>query len=626
MTRSLLLLAALCTAALAGCARTDLAPVCPEGFSPTLGVCVCSSDAACPTDHTCKAGVCVCTGDRCCPQGFKFDHDGGACACQDDACCPVDYRFDKASGACACAAASCCPKGFAFDKGTKSCSCAGAECCPRGFIFISRDGGADAGLPPILVDGGAAFGACACQDDSCCPVDYRYDPTLSACVCAKSACCPADYRYDPSVQGCVCNGAACCPPGFNIDTTLQKCVCGSDAACGGLKCDSASGRCVCTPGGPGQGGCPSSQFCNALGFCQTLSGCTDNTDCPGGTFCDLFTAVCTPTGPCTLDANCQLSQVCDLATAVCAGGCRSDDDCPLRQSCQRAPGAATGACTGTCENNQFCPTQQFCRNGSCTPATNPDFCASPCSATNCAAPDECLQFIQEGQLVTFCGVISNSQSDCPSGYDCGPTLHSCGGAGSSCGGDGTVCTSFLVENEPQPLFLCASPTTGQPQEYQGFCAPRSGSCPPTPPQLPRTPRLAGEAGDRLGGERVDLLAQAVGEEALHEHQSLAEASDGLRPVVLEEHRGVAGSDRVGGEQREGVLGGADALVVGLAEERLLLEVRGQKQLDQGAHAPGLGALREAGDHLARELLEVAARVAALQREGLLAGELAVQGQ
>ncbi|MBS2031101.1 MAG: hypothetical protein JST54_24580 [Deltaproteobacteria bacterium] len=475
----------------AGCARTDIAPACPDGFDPIGDRCLCNSDQGCPVDMVCKSGVCVCNGDACCPVGFHWDGDGGACTCADDVCCPYHFRYDAPSGDCACAASDCCPEGFAFDADTQHCACKGEQCCPQGFVFVARDAGTDdAGLPPPSPDGGGEFGACACTDTSCCPIDYKWDDLQQACVCAKDACCPADYRFDPAVNGCVCNGNACCPPGFALDPTLQKCTCQSDAACGNLVCN--NGTCQCVPGPPGTGGCSADQFCNALGFCQSLKNCTDNSDCPVGTFCDIFSSTCLVNGPAVMDANCPYNQIVDANSASCVPGCRSDSDCELPLTCVINGNDSTGTCQSVCAANDYCPTGEYCGPndpnggacpaGECCAAVDNSLCESPCDANTCSG--SCLQFIQEGQITTFCGTHCNTESDCPSEFDCGATLHDCSSGGTQAcaiAGDGSVCDKFLVENEADPIFLCADPKTGLPQTYESYCAPRSGRCPPDAP-------------------------------------------------------------------------------------------------------------------------------------------------
>jgi hypothetical protein len=482
---------------LGGCARTGIGLECPQGFEPVNGTCVCDADEGCPTGYVCRGGTCLCDSDVCCPAGYHWDSQAHQCACAASNCCPAHYTWDNAAQACACAAADCCPAGFALDPATGRCGCDGDQCCPQGFVFVT-DGGADGGAldggPVLHPDAGvgAEFGMCACNDDSCCPVDYRWDGTRGACVCAKSECCPTDYSYRADVLGCICTGNACCPSGYVQDPTRGRCVCTSDAVCGpGNYCDPVSGSCLCRD----NSACPTNQYCNGLGFCQTLSDCTANGDCPAGMFCDVTTSTCTPNGICTLDSNCPFGQICDLTTGQCATGCRTTDDCPLQNpglSCQN------GQCVVQCETNDFCPFQEFCGSHTqspgcgagqcCAPSNPPDpgYCQAcdqlggTCPGEGQPGGDACLQFIVEGQTETFCGVPCSVPTDCPSGYDCGPTLTDCsmnmGFCPDSPSGPAT-CLGFNVENMTGLQYLCADSATGQPAEYQSYCAPRSGICP-----------------------------------------------------------------------------------------------------------------------------------------------------
>ena len=198
-------------------------------------------------------------------------------------------------------------------------------------------------------------------------------------------------------------------------------------------------------------------------------------------------------GPAVLDANCPFNEIVDAESATCVPGCRSDGDCELPLTCVINGTDQTGTCQNVCADNDYCPTGEFCGPtdpnggancpaGTCCAGVDTSLCQSPCDGNTCSG--SCLQFIQEGQTVTFCGTPCTVESDCPSEFDCGATLHDCSeGGDQACAvaGDGSVCKSFLVENEPTAIFLCADPKTGLPNEYESFCAPRSGRCPPDAP-------------------------------------------------------------------------------------------------------------------------------------------------
>jgi hypothetical protein len=73
-----------------------------------------------------------------------------------------------------------------------------------------------------------------------------------------------------------------------------------------------------------------------------------------------------------------------------------------------------------------------------------------------------------------------TDTDCPSGYDCGSVIFSCGSALATCppvSGQTITCKGYTVENEADQKFFC-SDSTG-PHEYFKACAPSSGFCPPT---------------------------------------------------------------------------------------------------------------------------------------------------
>jgi hypothetical protein len=292
--------------------------------------------------------------------------------------------------------------------------------------------------------------------------------------------------FDQAINACKCVAQTCCPQTYQFDAAHQKCVCTASACPGGLYCeqnvaDPYFGVCKCADNTP----CKSDQFCNADHFCQSLSGCTSSFDCPAGTFCDTITSVCRATGSCTMDEHCDPGQICRKSDGKCIAGCRRDEDCPLLPV-PLAPGASqfscqAGQCVQFCKSNEYCPLGKRCDQGSGTCLTIPSYdpyaaLCQKCGAIGCGSSGVCLMFIAEGQLGSFCGVQCVSNDDCPSGYDCGNILYDCG-QGGTCP-DGSFCKQFQVENEPAPLSLCADPKTGWPKDFDTYCAPRSGTCPP----------------------------------------------------------------------------------------------------------------------------------------------------
>jgi hypothetical protein len=452
-----------------GCSRTALNDDCPNGYTvdPMTSKCICSTDEGCPVGHACEAGVCVCRATACCPNGYEYSGDAESCVCRDSSCCPVDHRWLADERRCVCEAEGCCPGGYRYDEAARSCVCAGDACCPRGFTFDELRQ------------------TCRCASDGCCPEDYRYDSRSRDCVCARTDCCPPNHVYNASLGACVCVGDTCCPPGFRKAADgSERCVCTSNASCPmGQLCDATSGGCRCTSSAT----CPSGNFCNPLGFCQSFASCTSNLDCPSGTFCDTTATRCVAEGPCTLDEHCGPGAVCNAQTLACRAGCRNDGDCALPSGATSAgprQACVNGQCRAFCRDNQACPANQFCdtTNGTCLSRTGRVDC-NACGATMSCGPQttaRCLSFVTEGQQASFCGMICQNESDCPSGFECGGVIFACRG-GAPCeqaGGQAITCRAFQVENEEGDQFFCAG-ANALPYVYFRACAPKSGFCPAT---------------------------------------------------------------------------------------------------------------------------------------------------
>src|SRR5205823_2006576 len=73
------------------CARTQLNPECPVGYSFDGDKCVCATDEGCPSGYACEDSTCVCRSTECCPAGYEYSNDGQTCVCRDLSCCPVDH-------------------------------------------------------------------------------------------------------------------------------------------------------------------------------------------------------------------------------------------------------------------------------------------------------------------------------------------------------------------------------------------------------------------------------------------------------------------------------------------------------------------------------------------------------
>jgi hypothetical protein len=464
-------------AASAGCGRTALSGICPEGYSLESGECQCVTDEGCPAGYVCNAGTCECRSDGCCPAGYKYSQDSQACVCHDTACCPKEYVWKDAAQECDCGSQICCPGGYVFDDVAQGCRCAADQCCPVGFLYD------------------AVAKQCTCHDDSCCPVDYHWDENRASCVCAKDSCCPANYAYNASVRACVCVGDTCCPAGFKQDPVAKRCVCDpaqAATACGDPAhtfCDNpGSGACKCLD----NQGCKAGNYCNGLGFCQSAAACTSNIDCPAGSFCDVLTSTCIPAGPCVIDAECPSGDVC--LNGTCTSGCYVTSDCPItpptpQQSKPSCVGsnlgvspAVLGSCQPFCLINNSCPVNQFCNaaTGGCAIDAADTDCLTCNTNQDCGANGNCLTFISEGQQQSFCGTTCTTDDQCPSGFNCGGVIFGCA-PGAGCpqpGGTPVSCVLFNPVNDV-PQYFCAGPD-GNPYVYFNACAPLSGTCPAVP--------------------------------------------------------------------------------------------------------------------------------------------------
>ena len=102
------------------------------------------------------------------------------------------------------------------------------------------------------------------------------------------------------------------------------------------------------------------------------------------------------------------------------------------------------------------------------------------AGVECSTGVSCLQFVTEGQTGQFCGHDCSTDSDCPSGFDCGGVIFSCrnGGTCDPVSGQTITCKGFQVENEEGDQFFCSG-NNGLPHVYFRACAPRSGFCPAT---------------------------------------------------------------------------------------------------------------------------------------------------
>ena len=186
----------------------------------------------------------------------------------------------------------------------------------------------------------------------------------------------------------------------------------------------------------------------------------------------------------------------DAGADSCVNGCHSDADCALRLSCQN------GQCANSCTSNDFCATGQFCDSetqpGQCQPSAV-NYCLNPTGCDQCpcdcsANAGTCLETLIEGQITPWCAQTCTFQTDCPSEFNCTPTVEACcqqptgattdqctefEGSTAACAlaaAPGTYCHGWNTVDESLPQYLCTDPTTNQPYQGQAFCAPVTGFC------------------------------------------------------------------------------------------------------------------------------------------------------
>ncbi len=374
------------------CAPCDSSTFCGPSCSPcgvSTPVCInrnstytcvqCSDDAQCPNGrcdpvtNECRG----CNGDDDCPDTGRCDTQTNVCSgCNDDGDCKSQGKVcDVPSNTCVeCNTDQECPDGKYCESTQHLCrECTSDSHCPRGESCMANE------CKPC-----SSTDSCAGNSCNCCPkglqcASLTQDGTPTCVECTRDADCAGGLRCDSANGRCVeqvseCNtsdrcGPQCarCPEERPFCLDGQVCVaCRADTECGdGRFC--LSGECtLCTTdkrcGSRCEACADDTPFCKTDGTVagSTCVGCREDVDCgPGGT-CNRDTNTCGNTG---------CSVTCEEGT-VCAGSacveCFADAHCPCGGTCDTATNTCTTLCNDSsdCQGAEFCsPATQTCERG-----------------------------------------------------------------------------------------------------------------------------------------------------------------------------------------------------------------------------------------------------------------------
>jgi len=374
------------------CAPCDSSLFCGPACSPcgvSTPVCInrngtftcaqCSEDAQCPNGR-CDPVTNECRGcndDNDCPDTGRCDTQTNVCTgCNDDGDCKSQGKVcDVSSNTCVeCNTDKECPSGKYCESTQHLCrECTSDSHCPRGESCMANE------CQPCSSTDSCAGNSCNCCPGGlqCAPLTQGGKPT---CVeCTRDADCAGGLRCDSANGRCVekvseCNtsdrcGPQCsqCPEERPFCLDGQVCVqCRSDTECtDGRFC--LSGQCtLCTTdkrcGSRCKACADDTPFCKTDGTVQgsTCVGCVENADCgPGGT-CNRDTNTC---GPTSCSVTCGEDTVCSGSECV---QCFADAHCPCGGTCDTATNTCTTLCndSGDCQGVEFCsPATQTCERG-----------------------------------------------------------------------------------------------------------------------------------------------------------------------------------------------------------------------------------------------------------------------
>ena len=290
--------------------------------------------------------------------------------------------------------------------------------------------------PTVPFKVGAACDACAtgtnCQSGVC--LDFGEEGAFCGQECGAALGCPDGFTCY-NLEGvakpqCIPDNEHCAPVGGNIQTGGY---CYDHATCASSLClptaESAFCTVSCTPGGAGNGGCPSAMMClgaagkdgtcypqgnAALGdFCDSLGDCASG-DCVG---IGDGKAICTQ--PCAQEGDCPSGFTCSAELCLKKGTKAFGEPCELITECEST--LCAGYCTQACSASNPCPGESKClETGYCQlgpTGTEGEACGE--GAEQCISSLFCY-FTASGQKTGTCRQKCDARSDsgCTGGKLC----------------------------------------------------------------------------------------------------------------------------------------------------------------------------------------------------------------
>lgn len=421
----------------------EMAPV-PNGIAVCMRQCLPKeTHPTCTTDWDCADGQ-VCELVACTASGAE------APACDPSAGVPCDDRPapppPSCWGYCAtpsneCSDDSQCSPGFTcqFDCGATDASGAGDRpyYCP-GHCAPSA-GGCASDLDCVSPNGQLGTCTTVCEA-SASDAAYPCDPSQSDCGMPPPPPECKSYCEYPNPTTCDPTTGAACAPGYHCESACNGFAPDGDVACIGqcvpdqAKCDS---NCGCAYG---------EQCVNGLCEKAETFECSADWTCPDGYTCGCaFTAgfgvacfpQCIPSRPaCCSDAECGDGNQCVDgqcqpwtcgADGTCPDGYECTSSCPVPMPanglvmCQSVCTPKPGACKSDCD----CPSRETCGNGECHVTDAPNSCY-PTGCTDdsmCAPGQQCLvacPMCLPGEPCPPCQGSCVDQPACKQDADCAP--------------------------------------------------------------------------------------------------------------------------------------------------------------------------------------------------------------
>ncbi len=411
------------------------------------GQLLCSNEEACDGDQdclapaTCRAGLCTCAAGLCDVE-CELDTDCGAvgacrngvCAMRDDCsakkdclesevCVPTAGQL-QAGAHCLqgglgniddeCEDATDCASGFCA--GTCTLPCEKSSDCGEGECRLRQQDG--------TTFAGCGTATCGCDDDEVCG---------NAGVCAETTVCSAAED---------CSDDEECRAGLCLSPCIEKGDCKGKGECA-LRPEVGGYFCVGAP----PCDCSNDEVC-IDDECVVAEPCTNDGDCPDGVcITNQCRATCEQNSECAEGMECQSVQVgtrwirrCEAALCNCgepeawclpngartSGTCYRDEDC---DACGDYEGYACSVlnfdldgvseacgCQSYLECGILCESEGDCPTGlDCSPSGR---CAADreCRYRSDCAEGECVSQVEAGNAVARCGVVS---CDCADDEICG---------------------------------------------------------------------------------------------------------------------------------------------------------------------------------------------------------------